>query len=247
MKIFNLLFSLLIITFASTSLSAQFTDDPNAPQGGLLSTSQRLALKPTTVAPAVNSANLTIVEGNNMHALYLRTATTATDQNPNIYFHHSQTKRANIRHSGLNGELGFFVSDESLASGAPRKVLAIQRDQKVTIGAVTTPGEYKLYVEDGILTEKVKVALKNTDDWADYVFADDYQLNSIETVEEFVKENKHLPNIPSAEAVVENGINVAEMDAKLLRQIEELWLQMIELNKEVKSLKAENKALKASH
>jgi len=44
--------------------------------------------------------------------------------------------------------------------------------------------------------------------------------------------------------VVDKGLNVAEMDAKLLRQIEELWLQMIELNKEVKGLKAESKALK---
>ena len=234
----------LAITFASISLSAQFTPSTTTP--GLITTVDKVAIQPTTSVPAVAGASLTIVEDYNKHAIYLRTASTETTQNPNIFFHHSGKKKANIRHSGSTGELGFFVSDVNSASGAPKEVMSLDRNQKVHIGNVSTPGDYKLYVEDGILTEKVKVALKSSTDWADYVFDEDYDLNTIEEVESFVKENKHLPNIPSAEAVVENGINVAEMDAKLLRQIEELWLQMIALNKEVKSLKAENEALKAS-
>ncbi len=111
-------------------------------------------------------------------------------------------------------------------------------------GALISTNSYKLFVEKGILTEKVKVALRSTADWADYVFEQDYDLNSIETVETFVKENKHLPNIPSAETVVSEGINVAEMDAKLLRQIEELWLHVIELNKKNETLEAEVQLLK---
>jgi len=51
-----------------------------------------------------------------------------------------------------------------------------------------------------------------------------------------VKKNKHLPNVPSADEVVENGINLGEMDATLLRQIEELWLHTIELNNEKENL-----------
>ena len=63
-------------------------------------------------------------------------------------------------------------------------------------------------------------------------FAKDYQLKSLEEVETYINENKHLPDVPSAEEVVKSGINVAEMDALLLQKIEELTLYMIELKKE---------------
>jgi len=100
--------------------------------------------------------------------------------------------------------------------------IRLQADGKVQIGSISTPGDYKLYVDDGILTEKVKVATVNSADWADYVFEEDYDLNSTEEVETFI-----------------------EMDATLLRQIEELWLHMIELKKEINTLKKENELLKS--
>jgi hypothetical protein len=87
-------------------------------------------------------------------------------------------------------------------------------------------------VEGGILTESINVAVKNTDKWADKVFQKDYNLKPLNEVEEFIKKNKHLPNIPSAMDVVEDGINVAEMNASLLEKIEELTLYVIGLNKE---------------
>ena len=101
---------------------------------------------------------------------------------------------------------------------------------------------YRLYVADGIRTEKVRVDVKDV--WADYVFEEEYERNSIEEVADFVKENKHLPNVPSAEEVENNGIDVANMDATLLRQIEELWLHTMDMNEELKSLKRENEQLK---
>ncbi len=109
---------------------------------------------------------------------------------------------------------------------------------KVTIGAgVNTPAGYKLYVQDGILTEKIKVAVKNSSNWADFVFAKDYQLKSLDEVETYINENKHLPDVPSAEEVVESGIDVAQMDALLLQKIEELTLYVIQLKAELKALK----------
>lgn len=116
---------------------------------------------------------------------------------------------------------------------------------KTSIGNVSQPTGFKLYVEEGILTERVKVASVGTSDWADYVFEEDYQLNSIETVAEFVKINKHLPNVPSAKEVNEKGLDMVEMDATLLRQVEELWLQVINLNEEIQNLKLENKILQS--
>jgi len=102
-----------------------------------------------------------------------------------------------------------------------------------------TPSGYKLFVEEGILTEKVKVAIKNTSDWSDFVFADNYNLKDLSEVETFINTNKHLPDVPSAESMVNSGLNVAEMDALLLQKIEELTLYIIELKKEVNILKAQ--------
>jgi hypothetical protein len=97
---------------------------------------------------------------------------------------------------------------------------------------------YSLVVGRGILTERVKVALSSDVlNWSDYVFARDYKLLPLEDVEDYVKKHKHLPNVPSADEVYSSGLDVAQMDATLLRQIEELWLHVIELKKENEQLK----------
>ncbi len=80
--------------------------------------------------------------------------------------------------------------------------------------------------------------MKNTNDCSEYIFEEAYQLNSIDIVEEIVKENNHQLNTLSIKAVVKNCINVAEINAKLLRKIEELWLHTIEINKEKETLQA---------
>jgi len=90
--------------------------------------------------------------------------------------------------------------------------------------------EYKLFVEKGIMAEKVKCSIDKSDDWADYVFEEDYEMMDIDELEDYVTENKHLPNVPSAEEMVENGLDVAKMDAKLLEKIEEAYLYIIDMN-----------------
>lgn len=102
---------------------------------------------------------------------------------------------------------------------------------------VSMPTNYRLYVQTGILTEKVKVALTTSTDWADYVFDKNYKLNSLEEVKTFVEKNKHLPGVPSASELVEQGgIDLGKMDAKLMEKIEELTLYVIQLNEENKAL-----------
>ncbi len=131
--------------------------------------------------------------------------------------------------------------------GGAQNRMSITNTGKVGIGIsdpAQMPGTYRLYVADGIMTEKVRVALKNTGDWADYVFADDYKLRSLAEVEAFVKENKHLPGVPSAEEVQKTGIDMASMDAKLLEKIEELTLYVIGIQKENESLRKEIEAIK---
>ena len=126
----------------------------------------------------------------------------------------------------------------------------------VTIGDVTPAlrtqalslsGGYNLLVKGGILTEKVKVALAVAGtDWADYVFEPSYKakMMKLEDVEKFTLANKHLPNVPSAEEMIKNGLDISQTSKMFMEKIEELTLYMIEMNKEIKQLKAENKLLK---
>ncbi len=76
-----------------------------------------------------------------------------------------------------------------------------------------------------------------TNVWSDYVFKEGYNLMTLNDVEEFINKNQHLPNVPSENEVKNLGVNVADMDATLLRKIEELTLYIIELDKENKLLK----------
>ncbi|WP_240543515.1 TMF family protein [Spirosoma foliorum] len=112
-------------------------------------------------------------------------------------------------------------------------------DSPVTIGGNINrlPAGYKLYVAGGILTERVKVAIKDSGEWADYVFEDNYKLRSLSDVESYIKTHRHLPGVPSANDVAKQGIDVGKMDAKLLEKIEELTLYMLELKKENQEMK----------
>jgi hypothetical protein len=85
-----------------------------------------------------------------------------------------------------------------------------------------------LRVVGNIITKKLQVTQTP---WADFVFADDYRLPPLMQVENYIKLNKHLAEIPSAEEVEKNGIDVGEMNAKLLQKVEELTLYLIQQQK----------------
>ena len=99
----------------------------------------------------------------------------------------------------------------------------------------------KLYVEGGICAERVKV--ENKTDWPDYVFNTSYDLRPLSEVETFINENSHLPEVPSEKEINENGIDLAQMDATLLKKIEELTLYTIEQQKQIELLMRELKNL----
>lgn len=102
---------------------------------------------------------------------------------------------------------------------------------------ITSDGyAYKLFVKDGIRTEKVKVDVAASNGWADYVFEKDYKLMSLTNVEKFIKENGHLPEVPTTEEAIKNGIELKEMNILLLKKIEELTLYTIEQQKRIEAL-----------
>jgi hypothetical protein len=101
--------------------------------------------------------------------------------------------------------------------------------------------QYKLSVNGVISATEVKVS---TTPNSDYVFEPDYALKPLQEVDQFIQQNKHLPDIPSAAEFKENGVGLGEMDNMLLQKIEELTLYVIELKKENEELKADNIAIK---
>ena len=117
------------------------------------------------------------------------------------------------------------------------------------VGIGTTSPQSKLAVKGTITAQEIKVV--DTSGWADYVFDEDYKLPSLESVEAFIKEKKHLPDIPPAEQIQNDGIAVSEILSKQMQKIEELTLYLIELKKDNeelrisgRELKKENEALK---
>jgi trimeric autotransporter adhesin len=116
---------------------------------------------------------------------------------------------------------------------------------KVVIGTGINsfPDGFQLFVKGGILTERVRVAVANSDRWADYVFKKGYQLMPLKEVEKYIKHHKHLPNVPSAEEMVKNGLDVTETSAKLMEKLEELTLYMIDANKKIEALEEKVKNL----
>lgn len=93
-----------------------------------------------------------------------------------------------------------------------------------------------LFVRHGVLAEDLSIAPISS--WSDFVFQKDYVLPPLAEVEQFIKEEKHLPDVPSAQKVAEDGYSQHEMNKILLQKVEELTLYVIELEKQVKTLKA---------
>jgi hypothetical protein len=136
-----------------------------------------------------------------------------------------------------NGNIKF---ETGLAGSTAKVQMMIDNTGNIGIGTGSTalnPLE-KLAVNGLIHTKEVKVDLLN---WPDYVFEPSYTLIPLNELEQKIIAYKHLPEIPSAKEVEENGVLLGEMNKKLLQKVEELTLYMIQMNKEIELLKANAK------
>ncbi|PXX95011.1 hypothetical protein DF185_22805 [Marinifilum breve] len=156
-----------------------------------------------------------------------------------------------LRDSGVSSwDLGFgansdpvrFLSIDVVNSALNTDPLELvySRGSGVIIGRRDAADKY-LKVYGNIEAKEMKIV---TQIGADFVFEDNYQLRSLEEVEDFVKENKHLPDVATAKEMQENGVNQSEMNQKLLQKIEELTLYVIDQNKKTNKLITENEVLK---
>jgi len=152
---------------------------------------------------------------------------------------------------GNGGKMDFLISPAAGATGQNTSInwgtpkMRILRNGEVKIGTrATSTSGFKLAVAGSIRASEIKVdALP----WPDFVFANDYQLRSLDEVAKFIDENQHLPEIPSEVEVNENGINLGELNAKLLQKIEELTLYLIEENQQNRKQQMEIETLKKAN
>ncbi|GAB1856047.1 hypothetical protein MHTCC0001_08820 [Flavobacteriaceae bacterium MHTCC 0001] len=145
-----------------------------------------------------------------------------------------------------NNEIGAFYNNSNavlyLNGSQSTSNTIINGDGPGNVGIGTSnPNGWRLAVNGKIRAKEVKVET----DWADFVFLENYTLPTLFEVENYISENGHLKDIPSADEVKENGIFVGEMNSKLLQKIEELTLYTIQQQKEIERLKLlEEKLLK---
>lgn len=103
-------------------------------------------------------------------------------------------------------------------------VMTTDASGNVGIGTADTK-TYKLAVNGGIRSKQIKVETAN---WPDFVFAQEYQLPSLSDIKRFVEEKHHLPDMPSAEEVHREGLDLGEMNRLLLKKVEELTLYLLD-------------------
>ncbi len=103
----------------------------------------------------------------------------------------------------------------------------------VGIGTSSVPSGYLLGVNGKIISKGLKVQFQN---WADVVFQKEYKLMPLSEVEKFVQQNKHLPEFPSENSALKDGVAIEDMNVLLLKKVEELTLYIIEQDKKIKAL-----------
>ncbi len=142
--------------------------------------------------------------------------------------------------NGTNGQLGiselFFLMPEVVKA---YDNLMVQYDSEGNVGIGTTNPTNKFEVNGTIRSKEVIVEATG---WPDYVFEADYDLPTLAEIEAYINTHKHLPGVPSAKQVEENGLTLGEMNALLLKKIEELTLHTIEQDNKLKKEQSINKS-----
>jgi hypothetical protein len=153
----------------------------------------------------------------------------------------TNTKRMFLAHSPAYPTWGLRYADSTdqfdfVAGGSSRMAINLGSGN-VGIG-VESP-VYKLEVCGTIRAKEVRVETG----WCDYVFDKGYKLRSIDELEQYLNDNKHLPGIASASEVEKDGLKVGEMNKAMMEKIEELTLYVIQLSKDNKKLNNDNEKM----
>lgn len=152
----------------------------------------------------------------------------------NFYKHYGLANAAAIKMLQAGGpgyyvpaHLAFYTSGGGdIYTSLPSERMRITSSGDIGVGVTDTKG-YKLAVAGSAVAESVTVKLRGA--WPDYVFDSTYQLPSLSEIKKYVSQNGRLPEMPSADQVEKEGLNLGEMNKLLTKKIEEMTLYMIEL------------------
>ena len=147
-----------------------------------------------------------------------------------------------VKNPGQGGATGVFID----ANDSPSDFAIIAEGHsilngRVTIGTPSPATGYQLSVDGKVIAEELRV--QNSTAWPDYVFEPEYELMDIQQLSQFLKTNKHLPDVPSAAQVEKDGIMLGAMQNVLLKKIEELTLYIIEQEQRIGKLEEKLKLL----
>lgn len=199
-----------------------------------------------------NSATVQIAEGNSSNniriVLWRSTASGLVEVGCAV-----GTVTAQVQLNSLTANATYYLSVETRYEHIPYKLIVTggaftgywsvtgqvlhptEISRPVGIGTTVVPDGYMLSIDGKIITEGVKVLL--SEKWPDYVFEAGYPLWSLPEVKKYIAENKHLPDVPSATEVEAEGMDVGQINAQLLKKIEELTLYKIRQHEEIELLK----------
>ena len=155
---------------------------------------------------------------------------------PVLRFNRSGTKHDWEIYTISGGSLFFRGGADGVGSSLTNR-LTIQSDGNIGIG-IDNPTQ-KLQVAGTVYSTEVKVEIA-AGQGPDYVFESDYELRTLKEIKEYITENKHLPEIPSAKKMEANGVKIGDMNMRLLKKIEELTLYQIELLERLEKLETKN-------
>ena len=166
----------------------------------------------------------------------------ATDINGNSIVMTGQSGTGYLKTNKPNMEL-------IIGAGQWGENMYLKPDGRVGIGSYCFPTDVKLAVKGVIMATELRIKPFETNScfvWPDYVFEANYKLLPLKEVEAYIIKNKHLPEIPSAKEVTEQGIPVGELNAKLLKKMEEITLYLIQIEKDNEKLRTQVEELQKS-
>ncbi|HTI07057.1 MAG TPA: hypothetical protein VL832_00840 [Puia sp.] len=186
------------------------------------------------IGTVVPQSMLHIVQNNNLVSLVLESSSAGWGSG--MYF---KNTAASGKTYGVYASSYGSLNITDASSGVDRIFIAANGNVGINTHGVSD-SHYQLCVEGGIRSRKVVV---DQTVWADYVFRKDYRLPSLESVDRFIKAHHHLADMPSADSVQRNGIDIGNNQAMLLKKVEELTLYIIEQNKKIEALSAQIKKI----
>lgn len=171
-----------------------------------------------------NGTGTTVFKNSRWYSGFYFKRNGATGEKTQLYIGGGSDHVMEIYNDNSEAKIRFHTNGDSHLNGG-----------NVGIGTTNTHG-YKLAVAGNVVAEEVVVKLQTN--WPDYVFEDGYKLPSLIELAKYLKQYKHLPEVPTASEVYENGVRLGEMNVILLKKVEELTLHIIEMDKRMKELEA---------